>query len=111
MPDITDVIAAIPEWRGRPVETEPVSGGLTNRAYRVQVEGHSYFVSIPGARSELLAIPRADEIYNTRAAAEAGVSPRVLHYLPDSGALVVEFLGGRTLTKADMHTPGMAGRV
>lgn len=108
---IEAVIAAIPEWRGQPIEFEPVHGGLTNRAYCVRVDGKPHFVSIPGAKSELLAIPRADEIYNTRAAAETGVSPQVLHQLPDSGVLVAEFLRGRTLTRADMHAPGMPQRL
>jgi thiamine kinase-like enzyme len=111
MTDITDVIAAIPQWRGRPIETEPVRGGLTNRAFRVRVDGRDYFVSIPGVHSELLAIPRAQEIHNTMAAAETGVSPGVLYQLPESGVIVVEFLRGRTLTQADMHEPGMPERL
>lgn len=108
---IEDVIAAIPEWRGRSVQAEPVLGGLTNRAFCVRVDGRPHFVSIPGAKSELLAIDRADEIHNTAAAAETGIAPRVLYQLPESGVLVTEFLQGRTLTKADMHTAGMPERL
>jgi thiamine kinase-like enzyme len=110
-PSIEDVIAAIPEWRGRAVEAEIVHGGLTNRAYCVRVDGTPHFVSIPGTKSELLAIGRAEEIYNTRAAAETGIAPRVLHQLPESGVLVTEFLQGRTLSKADMHVPDMPSRL
>jgi thiamine kinase-like enzyme len=110
-PTIEDVIAAIPEWRGRVVAAEPVHGGLTNRAYCVRVDGQPHFVSIPGTNSELLAIPRRDEIANTQAAAETGVSPRVLHHLPEVGVLVLEFLSGRTLSKADLHTPAMIERL
>ncbi len=108
---IEEVIAAIPEWRGRSIQSEPVTGGLTNRAFCVRVDGTPHFVSIPGAQSELLAIPRADEIANTQAAAETGVAPRVLHQIPESGVLVAEFLRGRTLTKTDMHAAGMAQRL
>ena len=111
MTDITQVIAAIPEWRGRPIEAQPVRGGLTNRAFRVRVDGRDHFVSIPGVHSELLAIPRAQEIHNTMAAAETGASPRVLYQLPESGVIVTEFLRGRTLTQADMHGPGMPERL
>lgn len=110
-PSIEDVVAAIPEWRGLPVAVEPVTGGLTNRAYRVSVDGRPHFVSIPGARSELLAIPRADEIHNTGAAAQTGISPQVLFQLPQFGVIVTEFLDGRTLTQADMHAPGMPARL
>ena len=110
-PSIEDVIAAIPEWRGRAVEAEVVHGGLTNRAYCVRVDGMPHFVSIPGARSELLAIGRDEEIYNTSAAAETGIAPRVLHRLPESGVLVTEFLQGRTLSKTDMHVADMPIRL
>ena len=108
---IEEAIAAIPEWRGRSVQAEPVVGGLTNRAFCVRVDGTPHFVSIPGVESELLAIARADEIYNTRVAAETGIAPRVLYQLPESGVLVTEFLQGRTLTKADMHAAGMPQRL
>ena len=48
----------------------PVSGGLTNRNYRVEVDGTPYFVRIPGPGTELLAVDRANELFNTRAAAD-----------------------------------------
>ena len=108
---IEEVIAAIPEWRGLQVEAEPVRGGLTNRAYRVRVADRPYFVSVPGVRSELLTIPREDEIANARAAAETGASPRVFHYFAETGVMVVEFLQGRTLTIDDMHAAGMPERL
>src|SRR3990170_92283 len=108
---IEDVVVPIPEWRGQAVEVQPMTGGLTNRAYRVRVDGREYFVSIPGARSELLAIPREKEIANARAAAETGISPGVAHYLLETGVLVGEFLHGHTLAIDDMHAPGMPERL
>ena len=108
---IEEVIAAIPQWRGRAVEVEVVHGGLTNRAYCVRVDGTPHFVSIPGLKSELLAIERAAEIANTQAAAETGIAPRVLDQIPETGVLVTEFLAGRTLSKADMHATGMPTRL
>lgn len=105
------VIAAIPEWQGQPVEVTPISGGITNRAACVRVAGKPYFVSIPGAHSDLLSIPRSMEVENSRRAAETGLSPKILHYLPESGVLVVEWLEGRTLGIPDMQQPGMAERL
>jgi thiamine kinase-like enzyme len=111
MAELSDVIKSIASWAGQPIRAEPVTGGITNRAFRVMVGERPYFVSIPGERSELLAIPRSDEVHNAMAAAETGVSPKVVHYEARSGALVGEFLEGHTLTQADMHTPGMIGRL
>lgn len=110
-PALEDVIAAIPEWRGQPIEVTPISGGITNRAACVRVAGKPYFVSIPGAHSDLLSIPRADEVENSRRAAETGVSPRILHHLPATGVLVVEWLEGRTLGVPDMQDPEMPERL
>ena len=73
--DIEQVIAAIPAWQGRRVTAEEIVGGLTNRNYRVDVDGQPCFVRIPGAETGLLAVDRANELANSRAAAEAGVGP------------------------------------
>jgi thiamine kinase-like enzyme len=110
-PSFDEVVASIPAWRGQAVEVTPITGGITNRAACIRVAGKPYFVSIPGVHSDLLSIPRDVEVENTRRAAETGVSPRILHYLPESGVLVVEWLEGRTLSIPDMQVPGMPERL
>ena len=84
-PTIEQVIAAIPDWAGRAVTAERIPAGLTNTNYRVEVDGTPYFVRIPGAATDLLAVDRANELHNTRAAAETGVAPRVLHHAAGLG--------------------------
>ena len=66
---------------------------------------------IPGPSTELLAIDRGNEAFNTAAAAASGVGPRVLEHLPASGALVLEWLPGRTMSNAAFASPGMPERV
>ena len=78
---IEQVVSKIAAWQGKQIEIEPLSGGLTNTNYRVDVDGLAHFVRIPGAKTELLAIDRRNEYHNTKAAAEAGVAPRVLYHL------------------------------
>ena len=108
---IEDVIDAIPEWRGRSVVATPISGGLTNRNFRVAVDGAPCFVRIPGPATELLAVDRANELHNTRSAAAAGVGPRVLHHLPAWDVIVLEWLSGRTMSNAAFAAPGMPARI
>ncbi len=110
-PTIEDVIGAIPEWAGRAVTATPVVGGLTNRNYRVEVDGIPMFVRIPGTATELLAVDRGNEIHNTRAAARAGVAPQVLHVLPGRDVFVLEWLPGRTMSNEAFAAPGMPGRI
>ena len=111
MPTIEQIIAEIPDWAGRSIEAAPVPGGLTNPNYRVVVDGTPYFVRIPGPSTDLLAIDRTNEAHNTRAAAEAGVGPRVVEYLPGLAVLVLEWLPARTMSNATLAAPGMPARI
>jgi len=108
---IEHVIQSIPEWRGRTTHVQTLSGGLTNTNYRVEVDGKPYFVRVPGASTELLAIDRENEVHNSIAAAEAGVAPRVIHHLPEQQVMVLEFIDGVTKSIASMQTPGVPAQV
>ena len=108
---VEEIIDRIDAWRGRPVSIRPLTNGLTNANYRVDVDGRAFVVRIPGASTELLAIDRANELHSARVAAALGIGPAVLHHFPDSGATVIEFLHGRPMTNATLQEPGMPGRI
>jgi len=110
-PTIEQVIAAVPGWTGRSVVAERIQAGLTNANYRVAVDGTPFFVRIPGAATELLAVDRANELHNTRAAAEAGVAPPVVASLPDWDVFVLEWLAARTMSNESLNAPGMPARI
>ena len=111
MTAIEAVVAAIPGWAGREIRIEPIVAGLTNSNFRVEVDGTPMFVRVPGPSTELLAVDRGNELHNTRAAAVAGVGPQVLYHLPESGAFVLEWLPGRTMSSAAFGEPGMPERI
>ena len=108
---IKEVIQKIDDWRGRQAEIQEMTGGLTNKNYRVEVEGQSYFVRIPGASTELLAVDRDSEYHSSKAAAAAGVGPKVLYHLPDHKVMVLEFLKGETMSIGTLQGPGMPARI
>ncbi len=104
---IDDVVAKIPDWKGKDVSIHPLSGGLTNTNFKVEVDGVPHFVRVPGESTELLAIDRNNECHNTKAAAVAGVSPQVLFHLPEYNVMVIEFLNGKTMSKVSLNEKGM----
>ncbi len=104
---IEEVVATIPDWQGRNAVIRPLSGGLTNTNFRVEVDGTAYFVRIPGESTELLAIDRRNEYHNSRAAAEAGVGPKVLYHLAEHDVMVLEFINGVTMSNERLNAPGM----
>jgi len=108
---IDQVVAEIKDWRGKPVLIQALSGGLTNSNYKVTVEATPYFVRVPGKNTELLAVDRRNEYYNSKSAAQAGVAPRVLYYLPRYQVMVLEFLEGRTMSREALQAPGMPTKI
>jgi thiamine kinase-like enzyme len=108
---IDEVIARISDWKGRNISVHPLSGGLTNTNFKVEVDGIPYFVRMPGESTELLAIDRKNEYHNTKAAAEAGVAPKVLYHLPEYDVMVIEFLNGKTMSKDSLNEMGMPTRM
>ena len=110
-PSIQEVIDAIPAWAGRMVAAEPISGGLTNRNFRVTVDGVPHFVRIPGPGTDLLAVDRGNELHNTRAAEQAGVGARVLHHVPRWNVIVLEWLDARTMSNAAFQATGEPARI
>jgi thiamine kinase-like enzyme len=106
---IEDVVARI--WPGREIRISPIEAGLTNQNFRVDVEGVPRFVRLPGQSTDLLAVDRGNELHNTRAAAATGVGPTVIDHDPASGALVLEWIDGRTMSNEAFAEPGMPARI
>jgi thiamine kinase-like enzyme len=98
-------------FQNKTLTVTPLSGGLTNTNYRVEADGTPYVMRIPGAQTELLAVDRANEVYNARAASQAGIAPRVVEYLDDVNVMVLEFIRGETMSIARLQAPGMATRM
>src|SRR5690349_20926197 len=108
---IEEVVSKIEDWKGKEISIRPLSGGLTNTNFRVTVDGMPYFIRVPGESTELLAIDRKNEVHNSRAAAQAGVAPPVLYYLPEYDVMVLKFLDGQTMSKDSLNQPGMPTRM
>jgi thiamine kinase-like enzyme len=108
---IEEVVTQIEDWQGKDIAIQPLSGGLTNSNFCVMVDGTPYFIRVPGESTELLAIDRKNEVYNNKAAAEAGVAPRVLYHLPEYDVMVLQFLEGKTMSKESLNQPGMPTRM
>jgi thiamine kinase-like enzyme len=98
-------------WPGCEIRVSPIAAGLTNQNFRVEVDGTPRFVRLPGQSTDLLAVDRANELHNTRAAAEAGVGPRIVAEDPGTGAFALEWLDGRTMSIEAFREPGLPVRI
>jgi thiamine kinase-like enzyme len=108
---IEEVVNKIPDWKNKEISIAPLPGGLTNSNFKVEVDGISYFVRVPGESTELLAVNRENEYHNSKAAFDAGVGPKVLYHLPEYSVMVLEFLNGKTMSKDSLNEAGMPTRM
>lgn len=87
----------MPGYGAAPIGKVTRLGGLTNRVYRVEVDGEPVVLRIPGEGTEAY-IDREVEAVNAQAAAAAGVSPEVLHVDAARGLMLTRHVDGRTMT-------------
>ena len=99
--------AALPIWTG-PVTPEPLPGGITNLNFTVTDAGRRYLVRIGGDIPEHMILRRFERAAATAAHA-AALSPAVRH--AEEGALVLDFIEGRTLTADDIRDPANLDRL
>ena len=105
------VLDRVPGWRGRPRTAEPLTGGITNRNYRVAVDHEVFVVRVPAESGSLLGIDRRIEREASRLAAAAGVGPDVIAFVEPEGVLVTRFIEGQPVRDHTIHDPVMLGRI
>jgi thiamine kinase-like enzyme len=93
------------------VTVKPLGGGLTNRNYRVEIDGESYVVRMAGAGAEELLIDRPREAAAVRAAVAAGVAPELVAHLPDYTVTVTRFVRGKPLAAEQIPQADILSRV
>src|SRR5690348_14577624 len=97
----------LPELAGRDLTLTALSGGITNRNFRVDATGTDdrWVIRLAGNDTHLLGISREVEHAATVAAAGVGVGPEVVAYLRPEGYLVTGFIEGRPIPEPEMRQP------
>ncbi len=95
----------------QPRTVSKLSGGLTNRNYKVTTPDGTFVARISSAGSDLLAIDRDCEYRNSVTAAAAGAGAPVVEYRPQDRLLVIGYIEGRTLGPGDVAAAGRIARI
>jgi len=88
----------LPEWKGLAIRITQLSGGITNKLYRIQSEKGDYTVRIYGDKTDLF-INRDYEAHTIQEMAKVGVASNMIKYMPDIGVTIVEFIGDSIVLK------------
>ena len=98
-------------WPGRPAHVVELGGGITNRNFKVEVDGQLFVLRMGGAKTHLLGIDRAVEYAAGSRAFEVGIGPEVTAFVPAEGWLVARFIEGRPISMLEMREPKALDRV
>lgn len=105
------VFDQIPVLSGQPRVVEDLPGGLTNRNVKVTTPEGIFVARCTGTEPNKLDIDRNAEYANSCAAEQAGVGAPVFDFRPDLGVLVIGYLTGQTLHRADLDSPATLTRI
>ncbi len=95
--DIEALVRQVPGWEGSQISVAPLHGGITNTNFVANVDGEPRVIRVPGERTELLGIDRANESEAALRAAALGIGPAVIATLPEIGTLITALVPGRHL--------------
>lgn len=92
---LEQAIAAMRDWQTEVVYYRPVTGGISNANWKVQVDGseRAFFIKIPGQGTEMF-INRETAHEASLKAAATGYGAPVVAFLPELGVEVFEFMEG-----------------
>ena len=82
----------LPDWKGLDIRISELSGGITNKLYRIQSDKGDYTVRIYGDKTDLF-INRDYEAHTIQEMAKVGVASNMIKYMPEIGVTIVEFIG------------------
>lgn len=88
-------VRSVNGWSGRQISYQPVSGGISNTNWRVEVQGAetAYFFKVPGVGTEMFIDRRTAHDASVKAA-QTGYGAPVFAFLEAFGVEVFEFMEG-----------------
>jgi len=111
--ELVRAMQKVPELAARELTLTALSGGITNRNFRVDASGTTdrWVIRLAGNDTHLLGISREVEHAATVAAAGVGVGPEVTAFIRPEGYLVTRFIVGSPVSDEAMRRPETLRRV
>ena len=81
-----------------------ISGGITNRNYKLETKNGAFMLRIAGERSELLGIDRANEFSSAKIAHAVGVGTEPIAFLESHTAILSRFIPNALTLDAESAT-------
>ncbi|MCK4804280.1 MAG: phosphotransferase family protein [Spirochaetes bacterium] len=97
MKSIENVISMVDDWKGKEVDIEEITAGITNKNFKVTVEEKSFIVRIPGEGTDLF-INREVELHNLLSASDVRVGANIFKYFKPDYIVISDFINGKVMS-------------
>ena len=98
MDNLSPILQRIPQLaNAKKPEVTELSGGITNKNYKITVDGESYVLRMGGNETKYLGIDRKVEYECSRLAAEIGIAPEPIAFLEPEGYILARFISGKSI--------------
>jgi thiamine kinase-like enzyme len=112
MDDLTPILQRIPQFaNAKNPEIKELTGGITNKNYKITVDGEAFVLRLGGNETTLLGIDRQVEYECSRLAAQIGVAPEPIAFLAPEGYIVARFISGKPMPAEEIGSQENIARV
>jgi len=112
MDDISPILQRIPQFAStESLEIKELTGGITNRNYKITVNGESYVLRLGGNETQFLGIDRKTEYECSLLASQIGVAPEPTAFLEPEGYILARFISGKGIPAEEIGTEENISRV
>ena len=110
--DIEQILQRIPGFvlKEQPVITE-LTGGITNKNYKITLNGEAYVLRMGGNETKYLGIDREVEYECSRLAAQIGIAPEPIAFIEPEGFILARFISGKGISAEEIGTEEYIRRV
>ncbi len=96
MDDLSPILQRIPQLRdGQTLEIEELTGGITNKNYKICTDSECYVLRLGGNETCYLGIDRKTEHDCSYLASQTGIAPRPAAFLEPEGYILSEYISGK----------------
>ena len=112
MDDLTPILQRIPQFASaKNPDIKELTGGITNKNYKITLDGESFVLRMGGNETKYLGINRAVEYECSRLASQIGVAPEPTAFLEPEGYIVARFISGKGIPAEEIGTEENITRV
>jgi thiamine kinase-like enzyme len=112
MDNLSQILKRFPQFiKSTAIEIKELSGGITNKNYKIDADGECYVLRLGGNETHFLGIDRKYEYECSALAWEAGIAPEPVAFLEPEGFILARFVSGKGLSLEEIGAEANIQRV